>query len=107
MLQAWTKTFNTKKRLSKYGVMEEPILYNSVIQGVLISSKSVQTNMLMNKCTKLRDLMNHNGWKSLEEVMELTELWSKWLASRFLEEVQTSSPVHYRHVIQKNTDCHY
>ncbi len=53
--------------------------------------------MLRRNCTKLKDLVSSDGWKSVEEIMAFTGLRSRRLATRFLEEIRFFFlPGHYR-----------
>ncbi|KAL1253305.1 hypothetical protein QQF64_017998 [Cirrhinus molitorella] len=65
------------------------------------SQMSVQENMLRRNCTKLKDLVNPDGWKSVEDIMFFTGLRSSRLALRFLDEIRSFLPGHYREVIQR------
>ncbi len=57
--------------------------------------------MLRRNCTKLKDLVSSDGWKSVEEIMAFTGLRSRRLATRFLEEIRSFLPGHYRELIQR------
>ncbi len=76
VLQAWAKTFKVKRvfEIPKHWVLEEPLFHNPVVRGTLMSSESVQENMLRRNCTKVTDLVSSDGWKSVEEIMVFTGL---------------------------------
>ncbi len=71
VLQAWAKTCKVKRvfEIPKYWVLEKPLFHNPVVHGTLMSSKSVRENMLRRNCTKLKDLVSLDGWKSVEEII--------------------------------------
>ncbi len=103
VLKAWAKTFKVKRvfEIPKHWVLEEPLFHNPVVRGTLMSSRSVQENMLRRNCTKLKDLVRSDGWKSVEEIMAFTGLRSQRLATWFLEEIRSFLPGHYRELIQR------
>lgn len=103
VLQAWNKTFKIQRifDIPKYWVLEEPLFHNPVVHGTLISSRSVQNNMIKRNCTKLKHLVTEDGWKSIEDIMVFTGLRSHRLAARFLEEIHSFLPGQYRAILQE------
>ncbi len=93
VLKAWAKTFKVKESSKSLntGCWRSPLFHNPVVHGTTDSSKSVQENMLRRNCTKLKDLVSSDGWKSVEEIMAFTGLRSRRLATRFLEEYVLSA----------------
>ncbi len=70
-------------------MLEEPLFHNPVVHGTLMSSKSVRENMLRRNCTKLKDLVSSDGWKSVEEIIVFTGLRSRRMATHFFEEIRS------------------
>lgn len=64
----------SRLEIPKQWVLEVPLFHNPVVHGTLMSSRSVEGNKLRRNCTKLKALVNIDGWKSVEVIMYLKGL---------------------------------
>ncbi|KAL7838857.1 hypothetical protein AOLI_G00272610 [Acnodon oligacanthus] len=93
-LSVWKMVFEVSRdiRGSTEWILEEPLLYNPLIQTRLLSSAGVRACLLRKGCTKLGHCMDVNGWKSPIELGEVTGLQSCRVVARLLEEVKSALP---------------
>ncbi|KAL7838010.1 hypothetical protein AOLI_G00264140 [Acnodon oligacanthus] len=102
----WKTAFEVSRDVqgSTEWILEEPLLYNPLIQTQLLSSAGVRACLLRKGCTKLGHCMDVNGWKSPVELGEVMGLQSCRVVARLLEEVKSALPGCYRELMGKRRD---
>lgn len=74
-----------------------------MIQTRLLSSVSVSACLQRKGIVKLGHLLNRDGWKSLEELKEMTGLRSSRLTEKLMEGIVNTLPSSYRKYIGRGT----
>lgn len=105
MLHSWRTVFKVEREVDEDGswVLEEPLFFNSMIQTRLLSSVSVSACLQRKGIVKLGHLLNRDGWKSLEELKEMTGLRSSRLTEKLMEGIVSTLPSSYRKYIGRGT----
>lgn len=89
MFHVWRNVLKVDRDRSSsiHWAPEEPLFFNNMIQTRLLSSVSVRACLLRNGIVKLGHLMDKDGWKSVENIKEVTGLRSQRLVSKMMEEI--------------------
>lgn len=104
MLQAWKTVFKVDRSSEDTGqwTMEEPLLFNPMIQTRLLSAVSVSSVLKRHGIVKMRHLLNDDGWKPVEILKEMTGLKSERLVSKLIEEIWNVLPSVNRAYIERS-----
>lgn len=106
VLRAWNAILKMERDIDNTGqwVFEEPLFFNSLIRTRLLSSRSIQRNLLKHGVTKLGHLIKEDGWKSAEQLKDVTGLRSLRLVLKLKEEIEEALPNVYRTCIAQRHD---
>lgn len=97
MLKTWTSNFQVERNWSdsEFRIEEEPLFHNPLFQARVLNSKSLQKTMARAGCTRIKDLKHHDGWKSAEEMSDLTGIKSVRFMKQVMDAFFSSLPYAY------------
>lgn len=101
-LRNWRPDYSTDYK--NFGQMlseQEPLFHNPEFHGPLMFFRTVQENMLRKNCTRLKDLVNPDGWKSVEDINVLDRTVISTVAGSFFRSNMLFLLVYYREVMQR------